>query len=190
MSGRRIPQTIAHRGYKASYPENTIPAFDAAVRVGANAIETDLHLSKDGVVVLSHDPTLKRCFGLKDKIIDCDWSYLATLKTIQEPWSHMPRLLDLLLWLSEERHEEREKIWVLLDIKVPWPRMFEPLHQASANERRKLDNDAEYLMMRIAETIKEAEETTHSMPNGRMQRPWRDRLVLGCWAVSTPPTVN
>ena len=51
--GKR-PQAIAHRGYKAAYPENTMGAFKGAVDVGAHAIETDLHLSKDGVVVLSH----------------------------------------------------------------------------------------------------------------------------------------
>lgn len=49
-----VPQCIAHRGYKAKYPENTMAAFRAAAEVGADAIETDLHLSRDGVVVLSH----------------------------------------------------------------------------------------------------------------------------------------
>jgi glycerophosphoryl diester phosphodiesterase len=51
---RGAPQAIAHRGYKARFPENTLAAFRGAVEVGAHAIETDLHLSKDGVVVLSH----------------------------------------------------------------------------------------------------------------------------------------
>jgi glycerophosphoryl diester phosphodiesterase len=49
-----LPQSIAHRGYKAEYPENTMDAFRAAVAIGAHAIETDLHLTKDKVVVLSH----------------------------------------------------------------------------------------------------------------------------------------
>lgn len=49
-----IPQAVAHRGYKASFPENTMGAFRGAVGVGAHAIETDVHLSQDGVVVLSH----------------------------------------------------------------------------------------------------------------------------------------
>ena len=49
-----MPQTIAHRGYKAKYPENTMGAFEGAVEVGAHALETDLHLSKDDVVVISH----------------------------------------------------------------------------------------------------------------------------------------
>jgi hypothetical protein len=52
--GRRFPQTIAHRGYKTKYPENTLAAFKGAVMVGTNAIETDIHLSRDDVVVLSH----------------------------------------------------------------------------------------------------------------------------------------
>lgn len=52
--GRKMPQAIAHRGYKAAHPENTMGAFVGAVDVGAHAIETDIHLSKDGVVVLSH----------------------------------------------------------------------------------------------------------------------------------------
>lgn len=45
---------MAHRGYKASFPENTMGAFRGAVEVGAHAIETDVHLSKDGVVVIAH----------------------------------------------------------------------------------------------------------------------------------------
>lgn len=54
VSGRRTPQAIAHRGYKAKFPENTMGAFRGAVEVGAEGLETDLHLTKDGVVVLSH----------------------------------------------------------------------------------------------------------------------------------------
>ena len=49
-----MPQAIAHRGYKARYPENTIRAFEAAIEIGAHAVEADLHLTKDGMVVLSH----------------------------------------------------------------------------------------------------------------------------------------
>jgi len=53
-SVQKRPQAIAHRGHCAEYPENTMSAFTAAVKAGAHAIETDMHLSKDGVVVLSH----------------------------------------------------------------------------------------------------------------------------------------
>jgi glycerophosphoryl diester phosphodiesterase len=52
--GKQLPQAIGHRGYKAAFPENTMAAFRGAVEVGVHAIETDVHLSKDGVVVLTH----------------------------------------------------------------------------------------------------------------------------------------
>lgn len=90
-------------------------AFRAAVEVGAHAVETDLHLSKDGVVVLSHDATLKRCFGFDAKVRDCDWSYLSTLRTLQEPAESLPRLKDLLEYLNEGALEH---VWIMLDIKV------------------------------------------------------------------------
>ncbi|KAK5412867.1 hypothetical protein LTR20_006425 [Exophiala xenobiotica] len=100
-----LPQTIAHRGYKAKHPENTMKAFKGAVEVGTHAIETDIHLSRDGVVVLSH----------KEKIVDCDWDYLSGLRTIQEPHEPMPRLVDLLQYIAQPGLEH---IWLLLDIKM------------------------------------------------------------------------
>ncbi|KAK8089230.1 hypothetical protein PG997_004191 [Apiospora hydei] len=114
VSRRQLPQAIAHRGYKMAYPENSMAAFCSAVEIGAHAIETDLHLSKDGVVVLSHDGTLKRCFGEDRKVSDCDWSYLSTLRTTRKPHEPMPRLVDLLEYLAQPG---QENIWVLLDIK-------------------------------------------------------------------------
>lgn len=46
---------LAHRGYHADFPENTLPAFEAAVALGADGIETDVRLSADGLPVLFHD---------------------------------------------------------------------------------------------------------------------------------------
>ncbi|ORY13129.1 PLC-like phosphodiesterase [Clohesyomyces aquaticus] len=131
ISGNKRPQAIAHRGYKAKFPENTMGAFKGAVEVGAQAIETDVHLSRDGVVVLSHDKDLKRCFGRTEKLIDCDWEFLSKMKTLKEPHESMPRLLDLLEYLASPGMEE---IWVLLDIK--------------------LDNDPEDVMRLIGSTIR------------------------------------
>lgn len=52
---------------------------------------------------------------MDQKIADCDWSYLSTLKTLREPKQSMPRLLDLLEYLAQPG---LESIWVLLDVKV------------------------------------------------------------------------
>jgi glycerophosphoryl diester phosphodiesterase len=54
------PRVLAHRGLALDAPENTMLAFEAAVRAGADYVETDVHVSADGVAVLAHDPTLKR----------------------------------------------------------------------------------------------------------------------------------
>ena len=51
---------IAHRGFSAEYPENTIAAFKAAVAAKADYIEIDVHLSKDGKIVVMHDDTIDR----------------------------------------------------------------------------------------------------------------------------------
>ncbi|KAJ4993218.1 Tubulin gamma chain [Stagonosporopsis vannaccii] len=129
-TGKRLPQAIAHRGFKARFPENTMGAFRGAVEVGADAVETDIHLTRDGVVVLSHDKDLKRCFGRKEKLIDCDYEFVSSLKTLKEPHESMPRLSDLLEFLAQPG---LENVWVLLDIK--------------------LDNNADDVMRLISETI-------------------------------------
>lgn len=126
-----MPQCIAHRGYKAENPENTMCAFRAAIEKGrAHAIETDIHLTKDNIVVLSHDPDLKRCFGRTERIIDCDWDFLSQLRTTKAPHEPMPQLRDLLEYISQPTLQDK---WILLDIK--------------------LDNDSENVMRLIAETL-------------------------------------
>ena len=54
------PLVIAHRGYSAIAPENTLPAFQRALAAGVDLVELDYHHSKDGVLVVSHDFTLDR----------------------------------------------------------------------------------------------------------------------------------
>ncbi|ONI47185.1 hypothetical protein AN644_01255 [Candidatus Epulonipiscium fishelsonii] len=52
----------AHRGYKKEYPENTLLAIRKAIVSGADGIEVDVHLSKDGEVVVIHDEDVNRTF--------------------------------------------------------------------------------------------------------------------------------
>ena len=54
------PLVIAHRGASSDAPENTIAAFELALEQGADALEMDIHLSKDGHPVVIHDFTLER----------------------------------------------------------------------------------------------------------------------------------
>ncbi len=59
------PMIIAHRGGAKESTENTIGAFQRAVRLGSQGIETDIRLTRDGVVVIYHDERIGRVEGLK-----------------------------------------------------------------------------------------------------------------------------
>lgn len=52
--------TVAHRGGAAVAPENTLAAFKAGIDAGADALELDIHLSRDGAIMVMHDPLLER----------------------------------------------------------------------------------------------------------------------------------
>jgi glycerophosphoryl diester phosphodiesterase len=58
------PLVFAHRGGSALAPENTIAAFDRGLAEGADGLELDVHLSRDGVIVVHHDSTLDRTTSL------------------------------------------------------------------------------------------------------------------------------
>ena len=69
----------AHRGAMSTHPENTIPAFEEALRLGAQMIEFDVQLTKDGALVLMHDATVDRTTNGKGKVNDLT---LAELKAL------------------------------------------------------------------------------------------------------------
>lgn len=64
-------QVHGHRGARARMPENTIPAFEYAIEVGVDALELDLAVTKDNVLVVSHDPVLQApvCRGPVEKAV-------------------------------------------------------------------------------------------------------------------------
>lgn len=69
----------AHRGAMSTHPENTIPALEEAVRLGAHMIEFDIQLTKDGALVLMHDATVDRTTDGKGKVADLT---LAEIKAL------------------------------------------------------------------------------------------------------------
>lgn len=71
---------FAHRGASYYEAENTIEAFDLALRQGADVLETDLQITKDSQIVLFHDRTLKRLTGLDQKIKDLTLKEIKQLK--------------------------------------------------------------------------------------------------------------
>ncbi len=75
------PIAFAHRGGSLEAEENTMEAFARAVEMGFTHIETDVHATRDGVVVIHHDDTLERMTGEVARIADLDWADLATIRT-------------------------------------------------------------------------------------------------------------
>lgn len=65
-----------HRGDWRNYPENSIPAIESIIRMGADIMELDLKLTKDSVLVLSHDKTIDRCTNGKGKVSDYTYEEL------------------------------------------------------------------------------------------------------------------
>lgn len=73
------PQLVAHRGDRARFPENTLPALQGALALGAPYVEFDIQLSADGVPVLLHDATLERTGGRREDARDLHSERLRTL---------------------------------------------------------------------------------------------------------------
>lgn len=87
---REVP--LAHRGLHepGGAPENSLPAFAAAAAAGYG-VELDVMLSRDGVPVASHDPTLERAAGRGEKVADLTVAELATVR-LAGTREHVPTL--------------------------------------------------------------------------------------------------
>lgn len=70
---------IGHRGAAGLAPENTFASFDAALSVGVDGIETDVRITRDGVLVLMHDPSLARTTDGRGRVAAKDWGSLSRL---------------------------------------------------------------------------------------------------------------
>ena len=82
------PQVIAHRGASGYLPEHTLAGYELAIRMGADFIEPDLQMSKDGVLVAMHDDTLQRTTNIASLFAPRNGGYkvadftLAEIKTL------------------------------------------------------------------------------------------------------------
>lgn len=81
MTLESLPQPIifAHRGASADAPENTLAAFEVALEQGADALELDAKLSRDGTAIVIHDATVDRTTGAKGRVKDMTLAQLRAL---------------------------------------------------------------------------------------------------------------
>jgi glycerophosphoryl diester phosphodiesterase len=88
------PLAFAHRGGAAAGDENTAAAFGRAVAMGYRYLETDVHATADGVVVVFHDDTLDRLLGRPGRVRDVRWADLRALRV--GGVAAVPRLAEVL----------------------------------------------------------------------------------------------
>ncbi|GFZ48797.1 hypothetical protein JCM24511_06546 [Saitozyma sp. JCM 24511] len=101
----REPKDIecwGHRGASAHLPENTLASFRAAIAEGADGIESDVHATSDGVVLMFHDPTLDRTTTGTGLIRDQPWKgSIENVRTKKEPIQPIPLFEELIALIME-----------------------------------------------------------------------------------------
>lgn len=96
---------FAHRGSSATHPENTMSAFIAAYKDGADGIELDIQFTKDQQIVVIHDPTIDRTTNGKGRVMDYTLSELKKFKIKKGKFrfftesSTIPTLMEVFDWL-------------------------------------------------------------------------------------------
>ncbi len=98
---------MAHRGNRAAAPENTLASFRQAFEVGAEILETDVHVARDGEFVLIHDSTLDRTTEATGAVEERDSLELASIRA-SRGWpgfenERIPLLRDLLSLVPQDR---------------------------------------------------------------------------------------
>ena len=112
------PIAFAHRGGNREHPENTLPAFEHAVSLGYAYLETDVHLTADGVLVAFHDTDLSRTCNTKGDIVDLSWAEVS--EALVDGCQPIPLMADLLEAFPEVRFnidcKSDEAVPALLDL--------------------------------------------------------------------------
>ncbi|KAI8647623.1 PLC-like phosphodiesterase [Parasitella parasitica] len=118
-----IPDVIAHRGFSAENPENTLISYETAVKSGTTALEGDIRLSKDDEIVMMHDLTLNRTSTGLGAVREQNWhGYIDGITTKAEPAQPIPRFNDVLDFLIRpEISEGNKELYMIVDIKFDNP---------------------------------------------------------------------
>ncbi|MBT7054011.1 MAG: hypothetical protein HN976_02890, partial [Lentisphaerae bacterium] len=118
VEGLSFPRLCAHRGLSHVCPENTIPAFAAAIALpGVAEIELDVWLSRDGVPVVCHDPSLERTTDGEGTVVDLDWPTIRSCDAgvrLSEAWAGVP-----IPRLEEVLDLTAGRVFLNLHIKAP-----------------------------------------------------------------------
>lgn len=118
------PLIIAHRGAAGESPENTLGAFRLGLEQGCEAIELDVHLSKDGELIVCHDSTLNRTTDMTGSI--CEMTVAELKKADAGRWFHEKYEGERLPLLEEVFELVPPHIMINVEIKGSYDRKLEP----------------------------------------------------------------
>jgi len=153
---------VSHRGYTKNYPENTIAAFDAALLAGADAIETDLRLTKDKSVVVSHDNVINLN---KNKITISETSItdLNGLLNLNQLFDYI-KLKDVsfFLELKDSSHILFEKIVKKIEQDNLWNKVY--LIGFKKRIKTALSQQSKYPKLRVCQILKIPHFSLFKMP--------------------------
>ena len=133
---RKPVMAVGHRGASAYAPENTVAAFDEAIRLGARAIEFDLRLTSDGTPVVLHDETVNRTTNGHGRVADL--SHFDLLRMDAGSWFHTRFMGTRVPTLNEALMAIGPHARPVIELKVPVP----PLLLLNALRRYDLEEDA------------------------------------------------
>ncbi|RXW25459.1 hypothetical protein EST38_g424 [Candolleomyces aberdarensis] len=134
---RSLPECWGHRGASSRFPENTLASFEAAIRDGAEGIESDVHVSKDDVVVMFHDPVLTRTTDSTGHIKERNWygeDGIEHVRTIKEPKQAIPTFAETIELLMKP---ENQHVKFNVDVKVQNDpdRLFRLMHKTVSSHQ-------------------------------------------------------
>ena len=172
------PIVFAHRGASALAPENTMAAFKMAAEEGAHAIELDAKLTRDGKVVVFHDPTLKRTTSADGRVSDMAADELRGL----DAGSHFSTRYrgERIPFLEEVFEELGKRLLINIELTNYWTRGDDLVEQVCALVRRHTLQGTILFSSFLPGNLKKADDLLPEVPRGLLARPrWR-----GAWARS------
>jgi len=207
-----LPRVFGHRGSAGTHPENTLESFRVAAACGVQYLEFDLHMTRDGEIVVAHDEHLKRMCGLDRVIPDLTYAELAkadagrmfTLDDATFPFREkgirVPRLAEVLA--------EFPKLRMIVEVKQIAPSVVAPMldvidragmrrnvlvaseHQQPLDEVRKLAPDVptnfSYLESGTFIQAMGSRDANYCPPADAVQIPHRHES----WELVTPESVE
>ncbi|KAI0722667.1 PLC-like phosphodiesterase [Earliella scabrosa] len=118
MLSKTMPECWGHRGASSRFPENTLASFEAAIRDGAEGIESDVHVSVDDVVIMFHDPSVDRVTDGTGRIRERLWygeGGMHQLRTVKEPRQSLATFEETVQLLMKP---ENQHVKFNVDVKV------------------------------------------------------------------------